>query len=1013
MGYQYIEELNKTLQSYTLNDKAKKDIILTFQIWEELYRILYFCASVQSYRIDQKTKLDWNGVSQSDLWKEVSKYVDQKLLDELMLYVEMLPSPVEQEGDYSIKVLEIVNKFIEGRKSQKIEVLDDFIKRLITCVPSAERPFVSSKYSDTFLNYIKRKYEMDARLSVTAPFLNLFYQKEKIQDCYLGDITFYIPSSIPWQSSGGRPNFYIHQSDNMWRRLEQLLITLLLSFPIGRMKLIFVNIDYSNGMVKVRRKLCDELCESEILSLEELDTWMQKSRKDLRDSFAQVGDFIEHNVEQGKILGYYKICIISGLSSSERTRCERLSQLIERGQKAGLYFVVLGDVLVNNNECLFNEMTDDTINLTENIFIPFENEADRELLFKFITKTYWKNKMEIQKKETERLMQLQETQYGTPFQDATKEFSVEIGINVVTGASYSYHLDEINHVHSFVLGTTGSGKSVFLHILLNQAMLKYGPDTLQFYLMDFKEGGVELNRYKAYPHVRALLVDESDPNITLEIFRDIKDLMEKRGKTMAAANCRNFVQYNTLNPDKPMPRIVLLVDECHSLFKDDRYKIQKEINNIVEHIAKQGRNQGIHIIFSTQTLSGTFIPEAVIKLTDPYIMRSSVIDASRFVSNASFVLDGIAKYSFSFDDNNSAYYRCFYHKDVQTGNDDFVQPIYYTDEQMDKALSAIKIKSSSFKSDFNPFYFSGTLFYQLQEGIEYQLKTKKAGFALGRSLEIKSRHVSVVLRKELAQNLLIIGNNSKWQAFRIWYNALWSVMEYNREAQIQARYLLFLNDNLEDEPHLEGLVNTLRERGVQVVDTSKIGEQYVKELYEQVENGDESVPTYIVVSSQEKYSSLRQKRSVLIEAGLTSLAHEREHKEEQVYSELKNRFYDKNRNSSSDRVRSRPVPLDVAWKKILSVGPEKNIFTIWQLDNFSKLLFMPSVFVNEVYEYFLHIAFLRTLSDIAMKFNIDEIRLDELNDSPEKLRICYLNGNDNLATLLSPYQMPTINLKNE
>ena len=48
-------------------------------------------------------------------------------------------------------------------------------------------------------------------------------------------------------------------------------------------------------------------------------------------------------------------------------------------------------------------------------------------------------------------------------------------------------------------------------------MLKYSPDSLQFYLLDFKMGGMELNRYRSYPHVRALLVDESDPGITLEI----------------------------------------------------------------------------------------------------------------------------------------------------------------------------------------------------------------------------------------------------------------------------------------------------------------------------------------------------------------------------------------------------------------------------------------------------------------------------------------------------------------
>ena len=61
----------------------------------------------------------------------------------------------------------------------------------------------------------------------------------------------------------------------------------------------------------------------------------------------------------------------------------------------------------------------------------------------------------------------------TPYQDAAKEFSIEVGTN--NQGRINFVLDEISHVHSFIIGQTGSGKSVFLHDILNHAMLKYSP----------------------------------------------------------------------------------------------------------------------------------------------------------------------------------------------------------------------------------------------------------------------------------------------------------------------------------------------------------------------------------------------------------------------------------------------------------------------------------------------------------------------------------------------------------
>lgn len=162
----------------------------------------------------------------------------------------------------------------------------------------------------------------------------------------------------------------------------------------------------------------------------------------------------------------------------------------------------------------------------------------------------------------------------TPYQDAAKEFSIEVGTN--NQGRINFVLDEISHVHSFIIGQTGSGKSVFLHDILNHAMLKYSPESLQFYLMDFKFGGVEFNRYRTCKHVRCLMVDESDPQITLEILKDLWEVMQERARLMRNEEVSNLKDYNAITSNKKLPRIVLLVDECHELLKkeDLKYKVK-------------------------------------------------------------------------------------------------------------------------------------------------------------------------------------------------------------------------------------------------------------------------------------------------------------------------------------------------------------------------------------------------------------------------------------------------------
>src|SRR3989338_3995400 len=52
--------------------------------------------------------------------------------------------------------------------------------------------------------------------------------------------------------------------------------------------------------------------------------------------------------------------------------------------------------------------------------------------------------------------------------------------------------------HLLIAGSTGSGKSNFLHVVINSLILKNGPENLRLILSDVKR--VELGLYKDLPH---------------------------------------------------------------------------------------------------------------------------------------------------------------------------------------------------------------------------------------------------------------------------------------------------------------------------------------------------------------------------------------------------------------------------------------------------------------------------------------------------------------------------------
>ena len=155
-------------------------------------------------------------------------------------------------------------------------------------------------------------------------------------------------------------------------------------------------------------------------------------------------------------------------------------------------------------------------------------------------------------------------------------------------------VDLVKIPHILLGGSTGSGKSVLLKLLLMQAIQKGA----QVCISDFK-GGVD---FPPVWHEKCrMCVDEES---TLELLTELTDELKCRKRLLSAAGQSNIDKYNAATGEN-LQRYIFACDEiAEVLDKTGLTKEQKEIVSKIESklsmIARQGRAFGIHLILATQ-----------------------------------------------------------------------------------------------------------------------------------------------------------------------------------------------------------------------------------------------------------------------------------------------------------------------------------------------------------------------------------------------------------------------------
>ena len=185
--------------------------------------------------------------------------------------------------------------------------------------------------------------------------------------------------------------------------------------------------------------------------------------------------------------------------------------------------------------------------------------------------------------------------------------------------------------HLLIAGTTGSGKSIFLHNLLISLLMKNTPEMLNLILIDPKR--VELINYSDLPHLIMEPIIETKK--TLGVFNWLIEEMEERYRILQETKSRDIDSYNQKQINKKgmiMPRIVLAIDELADLM----VTYGSNIESMIIRLTQMARATGIHLVLATQRPSVDIvtglikanIPNRICFKVASYVDSRTVLDIS-------------------------------------------------------------------------------------------------------------------------------------------------------------------------------------------------------------------------------------------------------------------------------------------------------------------------------------------------------------------------------------------------
>ncbi|WQS63072.1 DNA translocase FtsK [Helicobacter pylori] len=425
------------------------------------------------------------------------------------------------------------------------------------------------------------------------------------------NMEFLLPKVYPFPPK----SLYIeHEKDGQF--LREMLMRLLSSAPLVQLEVILIDALSLGGIFNLARRLLNKdndfiyqqriLTESKEIE-EALKHLYEYLKVNLQEKLAGFRDFAHYNEEKEDRLPL-KALFLSGVDALSKDAFYYLEKIMRFGSKNGVLSFVNLESEKNNQSAedlkKHAEFFRDNKSFERLKYLNVEVINDQGIKSQHMKdfadkiKAYYKQKKEVKR-------ELKDLQRDKEFW--TKSSQYEVSVPVGWDINHKEVCFEIGNEqnHTLICDHSGSGKSNFLHVLIQNLAFYYAFNEVQLFLLDYKEG-VEFNAYVADPpleHARLVSV-ASSISYGITFLKWLCDEIQKRADRFKQFNVKDL---NNYRKHDEMPRLIVVIDEFQVLFSDKSTQVKGSVEGSLNTLLKKGRSYGVHLVLATQTMHGTDI----------------------------------------------------------------------------------------------------------------------------------------------------------------------------------------------------------------------------------------------------------------------------------------------------------------------------------------------------------------------------------------------------------------------
>lgn len=662
--------------------------------------------------------------------------------------------------------------------------------------------------------------------------------------------------------------------------LQALMLRLLTSLPPGKVRFTIIDpvglgqnfagfmhlADYDEQFVANRIWTETRHIEQRLTDLtEHMENVIQKY---LRNEYNSI---TEYNERAGEIAEPFRFLVIANFPANfSEQSARRLASIVESGPRCGVYTLISHDARAQLPPGFqLNDLRSHSVNFVEEGDRFVWNDPDFSVLPTRLeatpaseTLTTLIRSVGEQARDASRVELPFEV--VVPTSDGLWSESAANQITAPLGQAGATKLQQLalgrgTAQHVLIAGRTGSGKSTLLHVLITSIALRYRPDEVELYLVDFKKG-VEFKAYAqhALPHARAVAI-ESDREFGLSVLQRLDSELKRRGELFRNAHTQDLAGFRRAQPNMPMPRLLLVIDEFQEFFTEDD-RIAQEASLLLDRLVRQGRAFGMHILLGSQTLAGAYslARSTISQMAVRIALQCSETDAGLIMSEDNLAARLLSRPGEAIYNDQSG---------LIEGNSPF-QIVWLPDEKREKYLAEVqrRTEEAGYKPPEPQIVFEGNIPADLRRNRLLQKILSEGRSAapaaphawLGDPIAIRDP-MAAVMRRQSGANVVIVGQRDE-AALGMLSGAMLGLSAQHDD---QARFLLLDATPPDDPLHgsLERIAAFLPQR-IQLGgwrDAAAMMQEIHNEVERRLKDAITDAPAwYVIIHGLQRFRDLRK-----------------------------------------------------------------------------------------------------------------------------------------------------------